>query len=204
MRSVKVRSGSKGTFLVGYTPKSGGRITVRASHAASAEVGAARATVRRVDVIVPHASPGSHSSSVRWLQRKLAYTNTFFHQPPRLDIQDPDPGFFGRHDFVISSDVLEHVVPPVATAFVNLHRLLKPGGVLAFTVPYAPEGETREHFPELHAFRIEGEGRNRRLLNTTRDGRSQAFGDLCFQARGAGRSLESRQQTCPTFQTMLV
>ncbi|UGS39267.1 L,D-transpeptidase family protein [Capillimicrobium parvum] len=72
LRSVKVRAGSRGTFLVGYTPRSGGRITIRASHAASAEVGAARAAVRRVDVIVPHATPGSHGSSVRWLQRKLA------------------------------------------------------------------------------------------------------------------------------------
>jgi hypothetical protein len=72
LRSVKVRAGSKGTFLVGYTPKSGGRISVRATHQASAEVGAARARTRHVDVIVPHASPGSRGQSVRWLQRKLA------------------------------------------------------------------------------------------------------------------------------------
>lgn len=127
----------------------------------------------------------------QWLQRRVGYTNTFFHQAPRLDIQDPDRDFLGRHDFVISSDVLEHVAPPVATAFGNLHGLLKPGGVLAFTVPYAPEGETREYFPELHAFRIEGEGRGRSLLNTTRDGRLEAFDDLCFHG-GDGATLEMR------------
>jgi SAM-dependent methyltransferase len=127
----------------------------------------------------------------QWLQRKFAYDNTFFHKAPRLDIQDPGREFLGRHDFVICSDVLEHVAPPVATAFRNLHGLLKPGGMLAFTVPYAREGETCEHFPELHAFRIEGEGPGRRLLNTTRDGRRQAFGDLRFHG-GDGDTLEMR------------
>ncbi|MEZ5120152.1 MAG: L,D-transpeptidase family protein [Solirubrobacterales bacterium] len=72
LRSVQARAGDNGAFLVGYTPKSGGRLSVRAVHQASAEVGAARARTRHVDVIVPHASPGSRGASVRWLQRKLA------------------------------------------------------------------------------------------------------------------------------------
>lgn len=138
----------------------------------------------------------------QWLQRKFAYDNTFFHKAPRLDIQDPGREFLGRHDFVICSDVLEHVAPPVATAFCNLHSLLKPGGMLAFTVPYAREGETCEHFPDLHAFRIEGEGPERRLLNTTRDGRRQVYGDLSFHG-GDGETLEMRIFALPDLLRLL-
>jgi len=71
LREVTARAGD-GTFVVGYRPRTGGRVTVRAVHEASAAVGAARATPRHVTVIKPSARPGERSASVRWLQRKLA------------------------------------------------------------------------------------------------------------------------------------
>ena len=126
-----------------------------------------------------------------WLERKFDYTNTFFHTAPFLDIQHPDARHLGRYDFVVTSDVLEHVVPPVSGAFANLRALLKSGGVLAMTVPYGLQDATVEHFPDLHDFRIEGSGADRRLLNRTRDGREQRFDDLCFHG-GDGATLELR------------
>jgi hypothetical protein len=72
LRSVTARAGSGGRFLVGYTPKTPGPITIRATHAASPEVAAVRAAPRRVEVIAPAAAAGQRNASVRWLQRKLA------------------------------------------------------------------------------------------------------------------------------------
>jgi L,D-transpeptidase-like protein/putative peptidoglycan binding protein len=72
LRSVTVRTRDDGAFTVGYKPRSDGRIVVRAAHAASPEVAAVAARSRSVAVIAPHASPGQHNASVRWLQRKLA------------------------------------------------------------------------------------------------------------------------------------
>ncbi len=40
-----------------------------------------------------------------------------------------DPKLEGQLDFVISSDVFEHVPPPVDIAFENTRRMLRPGGL---------------------------------------------------------------------------
>ena len=135
-----------------------------------------------------------------WLARRFRYTNTFFHTTPYLDIQHPDPRYLGRQDFVVSSDVMEHVVPPVADAFVHLRALLKPGGVLALTVPYGVHGPTVEHFPELDDFRIEDGGR--RLVNRTLDGREQVFEHVCFHG-GDGATLEMRVFALPDLLRLL-
>jgi len=63
------------------------------------------------------------------LAKKLGYTNTWFHTEPRLDIANVPPGIGARYDFLIASDVFEHVAPPVSRAFTNARRILKPGGV---------------------------------------------------------------------------
>lgn len=125
------------------------------------------------------------------LERRLRYRNTFYHQQPRLDIQSPAAEHFGAYDFVISSDVFEHVDPPVENAFVNLRRLLKPGGLLVFTVPFAMQGDTVEHFPELHQYTIEDRGGSFVLVNTTVDGRRQEHANLVFHG-GPGSTLELR------------
>jgi len=41
-------------------------------------------------------------------------------------------------DFVLSSDVLEHVPEP-GDAFIEIRRILKPGGKLIFTVPFVED-----------------------------------------------------------------
>ncbi len=45
------------------------------------------------------------------LAKKFAYTNSYFHQDPYLDITSIDPSHVGRYDFIISSDVFEHISP---------------------------------------------------------------------------------------------
>ena len=124
------------------------------------------------------------------LAKKVAYTNTFYHQDPLFDITSVDPSRFGRYDFIISSDVFEHICPPISKAFENGRRLLKPNGVMIFTVPYI-EGETREHFPELHRYSIEQRGDRWVVVNQTADGRHQEFFDVTFHG-GPGTVLEMR------------
>jgi hypothetical protein len=61
------------------------------------------------------------------LAERIGYTNTFLHKPPYLNIVDPGPEWLARCDFVVSSDVFEHVELPASRAFANTLRLLKPG-----------------------------------------------------------------------------
>ena len=124
------------------------------------------------------------------LEQKFTYTNTFLHTSPRLDITDIDAAPFKEADFVIASDVFEHVQPPVDIAFKNVRRLLKTGGVFVFSVPYVP-GTTAEHFPDLHDYKIDSRDGRFVLTNTTIDGRTQEFQDLVFHG-GPGSTLEMR------------
>ena len=124
------------------------------------------------------------------LAEKFSYTNAFYHQEPRLDICKPDVSFLGQFDFLIASEVFEHVVPPVSLAFENARKLLKPGGVLIFSVPYI-EGETREHFPNLHNYTMHQKDGEWLLLNRTVLGEEEIFGDLVFHG-GPGSTLELR------------
>jgi SAM-dependent methyltransferase len=124
------------------------------------------------------------------LKQKLGYTNTFYHQNPILDITSVGSDRFGRYDFVISSDVFEHIAPPISIAFENARRMLRPSGVMILTVPCV-EGETKEHFPELHKYRVRRAGKRWILLNETVDGRRQEFTDVTFHG-GPGTVLEMR------------
>jgi SAM-dependent methyltransferase len=127
------------------------------------------------------------------LAARLDYTNTHYDREPRLDITDVADAIAGTCDFVISSDVFEHVAPPVSRAFVGARRLLKPGGLLMLTVPYAIEtSDTREHFPALYRWALRtGPGGDPVLENRRRDGTEERFTDLVFHA-GPGFTLEMR------------
>ena len=82
------------------------------------------------------------------LEHRLDYINTWLHQEPRLDITAVQDDQAGQYDLVISSDVFEHVLPPVQRAFDGAARLLRPGGHLVLTVPCVPTGSTVEHYPD--------------------------------------------------------
>lgn len=118
------------------------------------------------------------------------YQNTYYHQEPRLDICDPGERWLESADFLIASDVFEHVPPPVQRAFDGAAAVLKPGGVLLLTVPfgYSP---TVEHFPDLRDFAVVELGGERLLVNRTGPGDYSIRNDLVFHY-GQGATLEMR------------
>ena len=129
----------------------------------------------------------------RRLGERVDYTNTYYHQEPRLDITEIPEDRAGSCDFLISTDVFEHVLPPVSAAFAGARRLLKPGGVLVLTVPYVIEVDhTTEHFPALHDWRlVEAADGRWQLENVRRDGSREVFDNLVFHG-GPGSTLEMR------------
>ena len=125
------------------------------------------------------------------LAAKFGYENTFFDRSPQLDITNIPDDRFGGYDFVIASEVFEHVATPVSDALANTYRLLKPRGVLILSVPYTLDDDTTEHFPELHRYELIDVAGQKVLLNRTQDGRWQVFEDLVFHG-GDGATLEMR------------
>ncbi len=126
------------------------------------------------------------------LAQKCDYRNTYLHREPYLDITaELSSDQLDSYDFVISSEIFEHVRPPVARAFENVFRLLRPGGLLILTVPYGLQPETIEHFPELHDFTVAEVDGVHVLTNVTREGMVQKFDRLVFHG-GPGTTLEMR------------
>jgi SAM-dependent methyltransferase len=128
-----------------------------------------------------------------YFAEKFDYTNTFYDEAPQLDLCQVDWSRWPRNsfDFITSTDVLEHVAPPVETAFQNMYDLLKPGGVTILTVPMNLDRATREHFPNLHDWRIETTESGHVLVNQRTDGAVERFDQLCFHG-GKGLTLEFR------------
>jgi SAM-dependent methyltransferase len=121
--------------------------------------------------------------------KRFDYQNTCYHREPRFDIMTPNTG--SSFDFVIASEIFEHVPPPVQRAFDNLARLLKPGGIAVFSSPWESEGESVEHFPELYDWQLVNLTSGYVLLNRTADSRLQTFDHLVFHG-GPGNTLEMR------------
>jgi SAM-dependent methyltransferase len=125
------------------------------------------------------------------LAGKFDYTNTFYDREPRIDITESHPDRHGTYDFILSSDVFEHIGVPVERAFEEVYKLLKPHGVLCLTVPFSLKDQTIEHFPDLHEYAIVGLSGAPVLINRTKDGTLQVRDDLVFHG-GAGATLEMR------------
>lgn len=127
------------------------------------------------------------------LAETFSYQNTFYHMEPRLDISAPliPDELLSSQDFVISSDVFEHVVPPVDDAFRNVCRMLRPGGALILTVPYGLQPGTIEHFPDLHDYTLIKNNNSYLMRNVTKTGTVQEFNDLVFHG-GPGATIEMR------------
>ncbi len=125
------------------------------------------------------------------LEMQLSYANTFYHREPRIDIMDSASGADGAYDFIIASEVFEHLPPPVQPAFNNLARLLKPNGFVVFTTPWTPEGHTKEHYPDLYDWQIANLRSGPVLVNRNAAGELQTFDNLCFHG-GPGETLEMR------------
>jgi SAM-dependent methyltransferase len=125
------------------------------------------------------------------LAESFDYTNTYYHQSPRIDIMERSTFPKEPCDFIVCSDVLEHVVGDLDVAFKNLRSALKPGGKLIFSVPYLEGEATIEHFPYLDTWKI-CEVKGKFFLNNVRaDGTQETFTDLNFHG-GPGAVLEMR------------
>jgi hypothetical protein len=125
------------------------------------------------------------------LANRLGYVNTFYHQEPRLDITAPPAQRFGTCDFLISTDVFEHVPPPVELAYRGAFALLKPGGLLVLTVPFTDVPQTVEHFPDLHVYKLVELGGEWVLVNRDASGQLSVRRNLVFHG-GPGTTLEMR------------
>jgi hypothetical protein len=126
------------------------------------------------------------------LAKKLAYTNTFYHTDPRLDITAIPERLQGKQRFLISSDVFEHIPGhALDAAFYNSRRLLGPDGFFLFTVPFTKSGNTVEHFPSMYDFRVIETAGKRFLYNVTKDGKEEIYDQLIFHG-GDGMTLEMR------------
>ena len=126
------------------------------------------------------------------LAQKFDYQNTFYKSPPKLDLKAPPTEWTGRCDFVICSEVLEHIAYPVQPAFDGLRSLLTPNGVAIITVPYQLQEPTIEHFENLNEWCLCTLGEHRVLLNRTRHGAYEIFDKLTFHGGTDGPSLEMR------------
>ena len=129
---------------------------------------------------------------IGWLQNSTT-CNTFHNREPRFDIANPPADDSGKYDFLLSSEVFEHVLPPAGAPFQNAFRVLKPHGFLVFTVPYSLELSMAEHFPDLHDFGLASLRDRVLLINRTRDGATQVFDNLVFHRDGSGTALEMRE-----------
>jgi SAM-dependent methyltransferase len=136
------------------------------------------------------------------LAEKFTYTNTFYHQAPFFDVTQPHPGDEGRYDFILSSEVMEHIPPPVERGFETLCRLLQPDGLLLLTTPYTIDGRTREHFPDLHEYALASPGGHTVLVNRRKDGTLETFDNLMFHG-GPGSTLEIRVFSEPSLRELL-
>lgn len=126
------------------------------------------------------------------LADKFDYTNTWYDREPRFDSSRPDSALWGQYDFILSADVLEHVGPPVEATLTQLCRMLKPRGFLGVTVFCSPSDVLREHFPDLHDYRIVPLGGSQVLINRRADGTLEIREDLIFHG-GSGSTLEMRE-----------
>lgn len=143
-------------------------------------------------------------SIVDKLSHLFDYKNTYYHTEPFLDIYcDDHVAKYNDLDFIISSDVFEHISPHpnIQFAFNNLYKMLKYGGHLVFSVPFTYE-KHYEHFPLLYNYTIEKINDNKYSLeNTTINGKKEIYtncykpdgtiGELCFHG-GPGTTLEMR------------
>ena len=133
-----------------------------------------------------------HTCYAEILADKFDYTNTFYDREPRLDFTGPHPELAGSCDFILSADVLEHIAPPVERALENVCAILKPNGFFGVTIFCNPADRMREHFPELHDFRIVRLENSTVLVNRRSDGTLEVREDLIFHG-GTGSTLEMRE-----------
>ena len=129
------------------------------------------------------------------LAESFTYRNTFLHREPRFDIRSDDSPL-GPVDFLIASEVFEHIEPPVAPAFRNAYRVLKPSGVFLLTVPWVWDGGAGQALPELYDWKAVREGDKWAIVNRNAAGAVERFEDPVFDG-GPGPCLANTREHFP-------
>jgi SAM-dependent methyltransferase len=132
------------------------------------------------------------------LAGQFTYTNSFYDQEPRVDLNGRNARYDGQFDFIIAGETLEHVAPPVVDALREIHRLLKPNGFLGLTIYCNPQDKMREHFPNLRDWRIVRMPGGFVVLNRLESGQYEVHDNLIFHGdlasdSGGGATLELRE-----------
>jgi hypothetical protein len=81
----------------------------------------------------------------------------------------------------------------VEQAFSSALQLLKPNGVLVFTVPYSLDPASAEHFPALHRFGLAQVDGKTVLVNRSPDGTLDATDNVVLHVGCAGPAPELRE-----------
>src|SRR5579885_1624824 len=129
------------------------------------------------------------------LGSRFTYCNTYLDASPRFDIRS-DPSPLGPLDFLIASEVFEHVEPPVTQAFRNAAGLLKSSGVMLLTVPWVWDGNPKQAIPELFDWKLDREGDRWLVLNRKQNGDVERFHDMVWDDT-AGPSLGHTREHFP-------
>jgi SAM-dependent methyltransferase len=119
---------------------------------------------------------------------ELSYVNTFFDVDPRLDISNPSKNWHNFADILISSDVMEHVMPPISKAFDGHYQVLRPGGKLILTTPYFHGRSFIEKYPHMRGYYVD---ENLNVIAQGEKYNSLKIADPVFHG-GPGNTLEMR------------
>lgn len=96
-----------------------------------------------------------HPGFFAYFAKKWEVSNAHLHKFPFLDLFSVPDEAKGSFEFVVCSDVLEHVAGSPRLALEGSWALLRPGGSAVVTVPIADSIATVEHYPGLVEFDIE-------------------------------------------------
>jgi hypothetical protein len=88
------------------------------------------------------------------LVKKFDYVNTYYHMGPKLDLTEVDAQWCECAQFVICSDVLEHVPPPTCLALEGLQSIVASGGAAIISIPYTTADTTIEFYPGLERYEV--------------------------------------------------
>jgi SAM-dependent methyltransferase len=88
----------------------------------------------------------------RLLHQHFAYTNSHLDRFPVLDLCQIPDHTRSSVEFVVCSDVLEHVRPPLSEALNGLYSLVKPGGFAVVTVPLHSTQDEAELYKDLVSY----------------------------------------------------
>ena len=127
------------------------------------------------------------------LTQKFDYHNTSYAGSSHLDITAPPQEEFGKYDFIIASEIFEHVFPPLEKAFRGAFDLLRPNGLLLLTVPYSIDAASIEHYPDMRDLAVAHVGAQTVVVGRNSAGNLEVFENPIFHLGPDGRALEMRR-----------